>query len=124
MQQPIRKYYDVDVPHQNWGGKISTTENEPAMPTLESIYHNGIIEIRSADLGFTKKEQACLDLCLPESGTEWLDKLILKKQRQSIAAQVLNGMLANPAIKNAVEGIKSGSIYIADTLIAELNKKP
>lgn len=96
--------------------------DEPAMPT-------------NMRYGLSKIEYACIHLELPDSGTEWLDELIAKKQRQSIAAKAMEGILSNEEIHQAViktaksknttsdEVVSGLSIELADTLLSQLNKK-
>lgn len=40
-----------------------------------------VIETSTVKAEFTLREKACLYLSLPESGTKWLDELIIKKNR-------------------------------------------
>lgn len=40
-----------------------------------------VVESSAAKTEFTLREKACLYLSLPESGTKWLDELIIKKNK-------------------------------------------
>jgi hypothetical protein len=40
--------------------------------------------------GFTMRELACLELRVPESGTEWLDSLIVTSRRMDAGENVLD----------------------------------
>jgi|JI9StandDraft_1071089.scaffolds.fasta_scaffold24907_4 hypothetical protein len=40
-----------------------------------------VVETSTVKTEFTLREKACLYLSLPESGTKWLDELIIKKNR-------------------------------------------
>ncbi len=110
------------------------TGNEPAMPTTLSVNHGELIEIRTDDIGLTIRQNACIQLELPETGVEWLDKLIAKKQRQSVAAKAMEGLLSNEKYTMSLDfgrkekgidplkEIATSSIDISDTLLSELNK--
>ncbi|WP_339885355.1 hypothetical protein [Vreelandella maris] len=50
--------------------------------------------------GFTKRERACIDLRIPESGDTELDALIEKARRQEIVAQFMAAMQGNPDYHN------------------------
>lgn len=73
--------------------------------------------------GFTKREQACITLGIPESGDPELDALILKSERKRIASGILSGVLSNHrADTHSKEALVEKAIYCADTLLEELSK--
>lgn len=43
-----------------------------------------VVETSTSKTEFSLREQACLYLNLPESGTKWLDELIIKKNKSKI----------------------------------------
>jgi hypothetical protein len=65
--------------------------DQPANATYE-LNGDGVLEYSA--LGFTKRERACIDLRIPESGDAELDVLIEKARRQDFAAKALQGLLA------------------------------
>ena len=44
--------------------------------------------------GMTLRQYAAIKLCVPDSGTEWLDDMIRQAQRDRLAGQALAGILA------------------------------
>lgn len=44
----------------------------------------------------TLRQYAAIKLRVPESGTDWLDDMIRKSNRDYFAAAVLQGLLGNP----------------------------
>lgn len=99
------------------------TGDEPAMP----IYlQEGLSCNSHVDIGLTQREYACIQLELPETGVEWLDKLIAKKQRQSIAAKAMEGLLSCNAKYGGKtdnrEDLCKDAIAFSNALISELNK--
>lgn len=43
--------------------------------------------------GLTARQYAAIHLCIPDSGVDWLDAMILRKQRDDLAARAMQGML-------------------------------
>lgn len=72
-------------------------------------------------LGFSQRELACIHLQIPESGTPWLDELIGKKQRQSIAEKVIAAFIENSPVPE--DWAVQKGLSFTDTLLNELNKK-
>lgn len=74
--------------------------DDSAMPTKDYVQDCGpdgsqgphMLELNYG--GFTKRERACIDLRIPESGDAELDALIKKARRQEFAAKALQGLLA------------------------------
>jgi len=106
------------------------TGNEPAMPSSVTCNENGIYTGADAPLsgggnGLTIRQHACIEMELPETGIEWLDELIKKKQRNTHAAMAMSGMLAAPngwASITDMPELSKRSVALADALIAALNK--
>lgn len=45
--------------------------------------------------GMTLRQYAAIHLCVPDSGTDWLDAMIRKARRDDIAAKAMQGSLAD-----------------------------
>ena len=73
--------------------------------------------------GLTKRERACIDLRIPESGNAELDVLIAKAQRRDTAAMAMQGYNAN-ASESQMPSSRTAELSIqdADALLAELAK--
>jgi hypothetical protein len=61
----------------------------PAFPTPAGIQHND---------GMTLRQYAAIKLCVPDSGTDWLDDMIRKSNRDYFAAAALQGNLAGQSV--------------------------
>lgn len=46
--------------------------------------------------GLTVRQYAAIKLCVPDSGTPWLDEMIQKSLRDKLAGQALAGLLCSP----------------------------
>lgn len=61
--------------------------------------------------GLTASEYAAIKLCVPDSGTPWLDEMIRKSLRDKLAGQALAGLTANAdpkLIEEIADGISGG----------------
>lgn len=85
----------------------------PALPTYE-LNDQGILDISSD--GITKREQACIDLRIPESGDAELDALIRKARRQEFAAKAMQA-LSSGGLDPVYTAPRA--IEYADALLAE-----
>ena len=85
-------------------------ESAIAIPETE---FNGLRE------GFTKREQACISLLIPESEDIELDELIRKSRRQKLAGEVLAGFNGQFGLQTATDG----AIEYADELIKQLESE-
>lgn len=75
--------------------------------------------------GFSKREYACIHLELPDSGTDWLDELIAKKQQYILSIKVKESLI-NRCFNGSVLNDEKHIIKLtefADALIQQLNKK-
>lgn len=87
----------------------------PDSPIFET---NGRGELEPSSFGLTKRERACIDLRIPESGDPELDALIKKAQRQEMAAKAMQGILScHEACK--YKDVAVASTRFADALLAE-----
>lgn len=62
-------------------------------------------ELRVYDLaqtGLTKREYAAIHLRVPRSGDDELDAMIREAQRDALATRAMQGLLANPDVKDIV----------------------
>jgi len=66
--------------------------------------------------GFSKRERACIDLRIPESGDVELDALIEKARRQEFAAKVLCDSKGDQGL------LSHYALSVADALIAEIDR--
>lgn len=74
-------------------------------------------------MGMTKRERACIDLRIPESGDAELDALIEKARRQEMAAKAMQGLLASCAGEVQQPFTMSpDALDCADALLAELER--
>jgi hypothetical protein len=70
--------------------------------------------------GFTAREYAALTLRVPDSGTDWLDAMIHKSNRNELAANV--AVQVYPTMHN-IENIARDSYRMADAMIAHSEGK-
>lgn len=86
----------------------------PASPTPGFEYANGGIEYPQN--GFSRRERAAIDLCIPQSGTPWLDDMIREAQRQRFAGMALKK--ASRGSDRSADEIARRAYYIADAMLA------
>jgi hypothetical protein len=58
-----------------------------AFPSPPSQHSNGFY---STGEGMTMRQYAAIKLCVPDSGTDWLDDMIRKSNRDYFAAKAIN----------------------------------
>lgn len=99
--------------------------DELAYPTQHKLSdgHGGYTEWTTE--GLTKRERACIDLRIPESGNAELDALIVKAQGRDLAAMAMQGFCAIPRINCQIspEIVSRDAARLADVLFAELAKE-
>ena len=83
----------------------------------------------------TLREHAAIELCIPNSGTDWLNDMIAKSRRYMLAGMALQGMLSNQKSKEIIfiesgeRGVSSAKYFaeiacdIADAMISELENQ-
>ena len=95
--------------------------SEPAFPFHEPGYCGG-----KYHHGLTKIEMACIELRIPRTGDHDLDALIREAQRRDVAAMAMQGVSAMdlPCSSHSewLQLVASGSVNLADALLAELAK--
>jgi hypothetical protein len=71
----------------------------------------------------TLRQYAAIKLCVPDSGTEWLDDMIRQAQRDRFAAQALAGFLSgNPDSDCGPDGYAHDTYLFADEMLAARTK--
>ncbi len=106
--------------------------DKPANPISEEETDR-IIDRVEIYTGLTKRESACIQLGIPESGDPELDALIRKSNRQKAAVAAMEGMLANPDTtkyyvdlsedpKVITRAISIDAVQFAESLYNELEK--
>ncbi len=90
-----------------------------AFPTLEGHGCN------SGQPGMTLREYAAIKLRVPDSGTDWLNDMIRKSQRNEIAARAMQAFAMDQALVGEAEtaqdwynNIVDASLATADAMIA------
>jgi hypothetical protein len=90
-----------------------------AFPTLEEHGCN------SGQPGMTLREYAAIKLRVPDSGTDWLNDMIRKSQRNEIAARAMQAFAMDQALVGEAEtaqdwynNIVDASLATADAMIA------
>ncbi len=79
--------------------------------------------------GMTLREYAAIELRIPDSGIDWLDKMIAKAERRDLAAKAMQGILAlgaPPAIQSLPEFemvTARRACEMADAMIVERGKQ-
>lgn len=73
--------------------------------------------------GMSLREYACIKLKVPDSGKEWLDKIILKSLRNDFAGEALIANADHCGPKGDVEEMASRVYEISDAMIKELKYK-
>lgn len=72
-------------------------------------------------IGFTKREQACITLGVPETGDPELDALILKSERKRIATICMAAWITHHGAYSSIAAAKSATEDV-DALLEELSK--
>lgn len=70
--------------------------------------------------GFTKRERACIDLRIPESGDEELDALIRKALLRDAAISIVAGLAANHTVSQSDAGVEA--MQLAADIIHQLER--
>lgn len=86
------------------------SDNNLEMPDAPAQELNGQDLQETTCFGLTKRERACIELRIPESGDEELDALIAKAQRRDMAAMAMQGLLANSSSSICFWAQENGSI--------------
>jgi len=93
----------------------------PAMPIMYAFDINGIAYGDDVgDTGLTKREQACIQLGIPETGDAELDAIIMKAERKRIAAKAMQGLDLKKYHGKAC--MAEDAVGMADALLKELSR--
>jgi hypothetical protein len=75
--------------------------------------------------GLTARQHAAIALCVPDSGTPWLDAMIERRQRDEFAAKAMQGIAADPSINPPSYEIVGQVAYeMAAAMLAASKKEP
>ena len=91
---------------------MSNTINDggPAFPA-------GNMDEQVPSNGMTLRQYAAIKLRVPDSGVEWLDKMIETSLRNDLAAKALQGLLADPSIAGSIDEFACKSYVMADAIM-------
>ena len=93
---------------------MTTPNNDSAaFPCLE----RGGSGLELTDAGMTLRQYAAIKLRIPDSGTDWLDRMILKAKRDDLAAQAMQGLLSDPNIKASTNEFAAMAYTLADAML-------
>jgi hypothetical protein len=67
--------------------------------------------------GVTLRQYAAIKLRVPESGTDWLDDMIRKSNRDIFAAAALQGNIAHPEVTGNRDDIARDAYKYADAML-------
>jgi hypothetical protein len=67
--------------------------------------------------GVTLRQYAAIKLRVPESGTDWLDEMIRKSNRDCFAAAALQGNIAHPEVTGNRDDIARDAYKYADAML-------
>lgn len=93
---------------------MTTPNNDSAaFPCLE----RGGSGLELTDAGMTLRQYAAIKLRIPDSGTDWLDRMILKAKRDDLAAQAMQGMLADSEVKGSPKEFAERAYTLASAML-------
>ena len=70
--------------------------------------------------GFSKKERACIDLRIPESGDAELDALIEKARWRDVVASIAAGLAANHTVSQSDVSVEA--VHLAENVMHQLER--
>lgn len=73
--------------------------------------------------GMTLRQYAAIKLAVPDSGLPWLDEMIVKSNRERLAAEALKGLLANGGGKSWEDDAEN-AYRAADAMLKAREVKP
>ena len=77
-------------------------------------------EIGTISKGITLRQYAAIKLRVPDSGTDWLDAMIVEAKRDELAAKAMQGLIAGTGIWAHDEddsGLQKNACLIADAML-------
>ena len=72
--------------------------------------------------GMSLRQYAAIKLCVPDSGTDWLDEMIEEARRDAFAAAALTGLLADHTMEPEYKHFTKDSWELARMMLAERAK--
>jgi len=78
----------------------------PAFPIYD---HHADGQQFLAETGMTLRQYAAIKLRVPDSGTDWLDKMIVKAKRDEIAAMAMQAYFTDPNVGFGSDVIDAGT---------------
>lgn len=95
----------------------------PAMP-VDGGYPGDDLRNKIMGGGLTARQHAAIALCVPDSGTDWLDAMIDQRRRDECAGRAMQAMITKSSGQDATGGTKgvpliAGYAYeFADAMLA------
>ena len=92
----------------------------PAFPIADPFSVTGpgnVSEALRLRNGMTLRQYAAIKLRVPDSGTDWLDRMILKAKRDDLAAQAMQGMLADSEVKGSPKEFAERAYTLASAML-------
>ncbi len=90
-----------------------------AFPSEQTLNPDGLWN-QTFDAGMTLREYAAIRLCVPESGSDWLDAIIRAARRDRLAGQAIS--TAHIDMRNLC-GVAQTAYKTAEFMIAESEKE-
>ena len=94
---------------------IETSGPAFPMPGMTGLPNDGFVY--GTD-GMTLRQYAAIKLRVPESGTDWLDAMIVQSRRDELAESAVLGLLSDTEVKGTREEFASRAYQMADAMIA------
>ena len=96
---------------------MNQPDGGPAFPVFKSQFDSYSQQhLVCVNQGMSLRNYACIHLGIPETGTDWLDALIVKGQRARFAAAALQGMMESWKMVSA-EQVATWAYQQADALL-------
>ncbi len=107
MNNEPQQLHPGDIPHFQINKLVpfDDVKDMAAIPDLEQP-------------GFTQRQLAAIELRAPDSGLDWLDKMIEQSRHYEAALCAMRGMLGNPEAPGSVATIVTNSHLLAREIIA------
>lgn len=85
----------------------------PAFPTSDWDENDKAYKMH----GMTMRQYAAIKLKVPDSGTDWLDEMILKSLRDENASKAMQAILSDPNYTAEDRKLAEASYAIADAML-------
>lgn len=103
----------------------NTVSSQMTPEKIQSMVHQ--IGQRTNASQLTTRQHAAIALCVPDSGTPWLDAMIQARRRDEMAKSALAAIIASSEWADPSTTIQSfcvDSYSVADAMLAASNKEP